>query len=70
MGLRILGLDVSPCIHHVSLSIASVVFQKLEHFTILNSMLYSKNLCNYSLLCRLYVCDVLLCNYYFYNDAP
>jgi hypothetical protein len=70
MGLCILGLDASPCIRRVSLCIASALFPKHEHFTMLNSMLESKNLCNNSLLFGLCVCDVLLCNYYLCNDAP
>jgi hypothetical protein len=69
MGLRILGLNASPYIRRDCLVIASAVFSKLEHFTIMNSMLYSKNLCNNSLLYGLCVCDVLLCNYYLCNDA-
>jgi hypothetical protein len=37
MRLCILGPDASPCIHRVSLCIASTVFPKLKHFTILTS---------------------------------
>jgi hypothetical protein len=39
LGVRILGLDASPYIRRVSLFIASAMFLKLEHFTLMNYML-------------------------------
>jgi hypothetical protein len=65
-----LRAQCEPCIRRVSLFIVSTVFLKLEHFTIMNYILYSKNLCDNSLLCGLCIYDILLCNYYFCNNTP
>jgi hypothetical protein len=66
-GLHILGLDVSPCIIELVYVSFSLCFQNSNTslcWTLCNSRIYV-----ITLLFELCVCDVLLCNYYFCNDA-
>jgi hypothetical protein len=67
--LHIIWLDVGPCI-------IVLVLYRFRCVSKTRTLHYVELCCNLrtyynnSLLFRLCVCDVLLCNYYFYNDAP